>query len=93
MAGRGRDGRELESIYDMAAGVEESAKGIVLGNMLAARESKAVVFTEFSPTLEHLRRVCERHRRALRVIQRRAYRAPRRTAAIAHFRDHARVLL
>src|ERR1039458_8181942 len=53
--------RELETIFDLAAGVEESAKGIQLGKMLAARQSKAVVFTEFFPTLDHLRRVCEQH--------------------------------
>jgi superfamily II DNA or RNA helicase len=84
--------RELETIFDMAAGVDESAKGIQLGKMLAARPSKAVVFTEFFPTLDHLRRVCEQHDVPYALFSGELSRAEK-DAAIAQFRDHARVLL
>jgi SNF2 family DNA or RNA helicase len=84
--------RELETIFDLAASVEESAKGIQLGKMLAARQSKAVVFTEFFPTLDHLRRVCERHDIPYALFSGELSRAEK-DAAIAQFRDHARVLL
>jgi superfamily II DNA or RNA helicase len=84
--------RELEAIFDLAGGVEESAKGIQLGAMLAARRSKTVVFTEFLPTLDHLRRVCERHDVPYAFFSGELSRAEK-DAAIAHFRDHARVLL
>jgi SNF2 family DNA or RNA helicase len=84
--------RELEAIFDLAASVDESAKGIQLGKMLAARQSKAVVFTEFFPTLDHLRRVCEQHDVPYAFFSGELSRAEK-DAAIAHFRDHARVLL
>ncbi len=57
---RAEDRRELETILDLAYAVEESAKGARLGDMLSAHAGKAVVFTEFIPTLEHLRYVCEK---------------------------------
>jgi len=84
--------RELETIFELAAGVDESAKGIQLGQMLAARQSKAVVFTEFFPTLDHLMRVCEQHDVPYSFFSGELSRADK-DAAIAHFRDHARVLL
>ena len=62
---------ELEAILDLAAGVEESGKGTQLGKMLAAHPGKAVVFTEFVATLDHLRRVCEERGISLRDLQRR----------------------
>ena len=84
--------RELEAIFDMAASVDESAKGIQLGKMLAARQSKTVVFTEFFPTLDHLRRVCEQHDVPYAFFNGELSRAEK-DAAIAAFRDHARVLI
>jgi SNF2 family DNA or RNA helicase len=84
--------RELEAIFDLAAGVDESAKGIQLGKMLAARQSKTVVFTEFFPTLDHLRRVCQQHDIPYAFFNGELSRAEK-DAAIAQFRDHARVLL
>jgi len=84
--------RELETIYDMASRLQESAKGMQLASMLAARQSKAVVFTEFLPTLEHLRQVCEQHHIAYALFSGDLSRAAK-DAAIAHFRDHAAVLL
>jgi len=84
--------RELETIFDLAASIDESAKGIQLGKMLAARPSKAVVFTEFFPTLDHLRRVCEQHDISYALFSGELSRAEK-DAAIAQFRDHARVLL
>jgi SNF2 family DNA or RNA helicase len=84
--------RELEAILDLAAGVGESAKGIQLARMLASRQGKAVVFTEFLPTLEHLRRVCDLHNVSYACFSGELSRAEK-DAAIAHFRDHADVLL
>lgn len=87
-AGRG----ELEAIFDLAASVDESSKGIQLGRMLAARPGKAVVFTEFFPTLDHLRRVCDQHDVSYALFSGELSRAEK-DAAIAQFRDHTRVLL
>ncbi len=87
-AGRG----ELEAILDLAASVDDSAKGIQLARMLAARPGKAVVFTEFLPTLEHLRRICELHNVPYACFSGELSRAEK-DAAIAQFRDHADVLL
>ena len=84
--------RELETIHYMAADIRESAKGIQLARMLSARPSKAVVFTEFLPTLEHLRRLCEEHAIPYALFSGDLSRAEK-DSAITHFRDHARVLL
>ena len=84
--------RELEAIYDLAISVEDSAKGIQLGKMLAARQGKAVVFTEFFPTLDHLRRVCDQHDISYALFSGELSRAEK-DGAIARFRDQARVLL
>ena len=50
------------------------------------------MFTEFLPTLDHLRRVCERHDVPYAFFSGELSRAEK-DAAISHFRDHARVLL
>src|SRR5437588_8002013 len=55
------DRRDLEAIFDLVCRIEESGKGTQLGRMLSAHAGKAVVFTEFTPTLEHLSQVCEQH--------------------------------
>jgi SNF2 family DNA or RNA helicase len=82
----------LEAILDMASGIEESGKGTQLARMLAAHPGKSVVFTEFLPTLEHLRLVCEAHGISYSVFSGDLSR-PEKDAAIARFRDHASVLL
>jgi SNF2 family DNA or RNA helicase len=84
--------RSLEDILDVASGIEESAKGSQLAQMLAAHAGKSVVFTEFLPTLEHLRRVCDQHGISCSVFSGDLSRAEK-DAAIARFRDHASVLL
>jgi SNF2 family DNA or RNA helicase len=84
--------RALEAILDAASGIEESGKGMQLARMLAARPGKAVVFTEFLPTLEHLRAVCGQHGISYSVFSGDLSRAEK-DAAIASFRDHASVLL
>src|SRR6266550_3590979 len=55
------DRRELEAILDLASGVDRSGKGAQLASMLSTHPAKAVVFTEFLPTLDHLARVCDEH--------------------------------
>lgn len=84
--------RALDAILDAASGIEESGKGMQLARMLAARPGKAVVFTEFLPTLEHLRAVCGQHGISYSVFSGDLSRAEK-DAAIASFRDHASVLL
>jgi len=86
------DRRELEEILEMVSAIEESGKGTQLGRMLAAHPGKAVVFTEFVPTLDHLRRICEQHGISYALFSGQLPRAEK-DAAIAHFRDEARVLL
>jgi superfamily II DNA or RNA helicase len=89
---RSEDRGELESILEVAAGIEESGKGRQLGEMLSAHSGKAVVFTEFIDTLEHLARVCE-ERGISHSIFRGDFSRAEKDAAVAHFRDEARVLL
>jgi SNF2 family DNA or RNA helicase len=60
--------------------------------MLASRPGKVVVFTEFIPTLEHLARTCESAGIHHSLFSGDLSRAEK-DAAIARFRDHARVLL
>jgi len=86
------DRQELEAILDLASGIEESGKGAQLGRMLSAHPGKAVVFTEFVPTLDHLARVCEQHGISYSLFSGDFSRAEK-DAAIALFRDQARVLL
>jgi len=89
---RAEDRRELETILDLASGVEDSAKGARLGGMLSEHPGKAVVFTEFLPTLDHLRHVCEARGIRYSLFSGDLSRAEK-DAAIARFRDEARVLL
>jgi SNF2 family DNA or RNA helicase len=89
---RAGDRRELEAILELASGVEESGKGTQLGRMLAAHPGKAVVFSEFVPTLDHLRRICEQHGISYALFSGHLPRAEK-DAAVAYFRDEARVLL
>jgi superfamily II DNA/RNA helicase len=60
--------------------------------MLDAHPGKAVVFTEFVATLDHLQRVCEQ-RGISHVIFKGELSRAEKDAAIARFRDEARVLL
>jgi len=89
---RAGDRRELEEIFEVVSGLGESAKAAQLGRMLAARGGKAVVFTEFLPTLDYLRRVCELHHVSYALFSGDMARAEK-DAAVAAFRDHSRVLL
>jgi superfamily II DNA or RNA helicase len=84
--------RALEAILDAASGIEESGKGMQLARMLAAHPGKAVVFTEFLPTLEHLRQVCDGHGISCAVFSGDLSRAEK-DAAIVRFRDQSSVLL
>jgi SNF2 family DNA or RNA helicase len=84
--------RWLETILDAASGIEESGKGSQLARMLGAHPGKAVVFTEFIPTLEHLRQVCEEHGISYALFSGDLSRVEK-DSAIARFRDQASVLL
>jgi SNF2 family DNA or RNA helicase len=86
------DRGELEAILELASGVAESGKGAQLARMLAGHPGKAVVFTEFVPTLDYLRRVCDEHGISCAVFSGDLARAEK-DAAIARFRDEARVLV
>ena len=86
------DRPELEAILDLAWAVEESSKGAQLGRMLAAHPGKAVVFTEFIPTLDHLARICEDRGISYSLFSGDLSRAEK-DAAIARFRDQTHVLL
>ncbi len=90
--GAAGDRRELEAILEVAAGVGESGKAARLVHMLEARAGKGVVFTEFLPTLDYLRRVCEAGGISYALFSGDMARAEK-DAAIARFRDHSRVLL
>ena len=89
---RADDRRDLETILDLASGVEDSSKGVRLGEMLSANPGKAVVFTEFIPTLAHLKQVCERRGIPYALFSGDLSRADK-DAAITRFRDEAQVLL
>ena len=89
---RAGDRQELEAILEVAAGVGESGKAARLGHMLATHGGKAVVFTEFLPTLDYLRRVCEAGGISYALFSGDMARAEK-DAAIARFRDHSRALL
>jgi len=84
--------RTLEAILDAASAIEESGKGVQLARMLAAHPGKAVVFTEFLPTLAYLRQVCDEHGISCAWFSGELSRAEK-DAAIARFRDQAGVLL
>ena len=87
-----RDVSELESILDVASRVGEGSKGIQLGEMLAGRKAKTVVFTEFVPTLEHLAEICRRRGIRYALFSGDLSRGDK-DAAISRFRDEADVLL
>jgi len=86
------DRRELEAILDLASGADENSKGTQLARMLSAHSGKAVVFTEFIPTLEHLQRVCQEHGISCSLFSGELSRMEK-DAAIARFRDQSKVLL
>lgn len=86
------DRRELEAMLDVAAQVAASGKGLQLGRMLAERQAKTVVFTEFGATLEHLAAICEQHGLRYSLFSGEMSKSEK-DAAIAHFRDEAQVLL
>jgi SNF2 family DNA or RNA helicase len=86
------DRHELETLLDLCSAVDQSSKGEQLGRMLAAHSGKAVVFTEFIPTLDYLAAVCERYAIPFATFSGDLSRAAK-DAAIANFRDHCRVLL
>jgi superfamily II DNA or RNA helicase len=89
---RAGDRPELEAILELVSSLGESGKAVQLGRMLEARGGKAVVFTEFLPTLDYLRRVCEMHGISYSLFSGDLSRGEK-DAAIARFRDHSRVLL
>jgi SNF2 family DNA or RNA helicase len=86
------DVSELESILDVASRVGDGSKGMQLGEMLAARKAKTVVFTEFVPTLEHLAEVCRRRNIRYTLFSGDISRTDK-DSAIARFRDETDVLL
>src|SRR5580658_9398168 len=87
-----RDVSELESILDLASRIGDGSKGFQLGEMLAGRKAKTVVFTEFVPTLEHLAEICRRRGIRYALFSGDLSRGDK-DAAIARFRDEADVLL
>ena len=86
------DRRELEAMQEVAAQVSWTGKGLQLGRMLAERQAKTVVFTEFTATLEHLQEVCRQHSLRYAVFSGEMSKAEK-DAAIARFHDEATVLL
>ena len=86
------DRRELERIQELASQLPSTGKSVQLGRMLAEGPGKTVVFTEFTPTLEHLADVCSRSSVRYALFRGDMSRADK-DAAIAHFRDDADVLL
>lgn len=87
-----KEKRELSGIQEAVSRIRTSAKGNHLGDMLASHSGKIVVFTEFTPTLDHLAEICQQrsipYARFSGDLSR-----PEKDAAIARFRDDARVLL
>lgn len=86
------DRRELEAMQEIADQVPWTGKGLQLGRMLAERDTKTVVFTEFTATLSHLAAICAEHSVPY-VLFSGDMAKPEKDAAIAAFRDEARVLL
>ncbi len=84
--------RELGTIMDMASSVGTGSKGAHLARMLANHAGKVVVFTEFSPTLEHLKGVLDEHAISHSVFSGELSRAEK-DAAITRFRDDVNVLI
>jgi superfamily II DNA or RNA helicase len=86
------DRRELEAIQEVAAQVSWTGKGLQLGRMLAERDAKVVVFTEFTVTLEHLADICEQHSLRYALFSGDMSKADK-DAAIDRFRGEINVLL
>ena len=86
------DRLELETMEEIAGQVAWTGKGLQLGRMLAERDAKTVVFTEFTATLEHLAEICEQHSLSYVLFSGEMSKAEK-DAAIARFRDEAKVLL
>jgi superfamily II DNA or RNA helicase len=91
-AAAGGNRRTLEQIHEAAASIQDSGKGLRLGEMLAAHSGKSVVFTDFVQTLEYLERICLRHGIRYASFRGDLSRAEK-DAAIARFRDEVPVLL
>jgi len=89
---RADDRRALEAMQEIACQVSWTGKGLQLGRMLAERDTKTVVFTEFTATLTHLSEICEAHSLS-HVLFSGDMSKPEKDAAIASFRDEARILL
>jgi SNF2 family DNA or RNA helicase len=87
-----KDRQELMHIHEAAADIREGGKAEQLGKMLAARQGKVVVFTEFIPTLEHLGQICRQHGVPCVQFSGELSRAEK-DAAVARFRDEVDVLL
>ena len=87
-----KEKRELSLIQEAVSRIPTSAKGDQLGDMLASQSGKIVVFTEFAPTLDHLAEICQ-HRSIPYARFSGDLPRPEKDAAIARFRDDARVLL
>ena len=88
----GGDRGELEAIQELSAQIGDSSKAARLGQMLAARSGKIVVFTEFTATLDYLVRIAEQHSVPCARFAGDMTRAEK-DAAMARFRDEAEVLL
>jgi len=86
------DRRELEAIQEVAAQVSWTGKGLQLGRMLVERAAKTVVFTEFTATLQHLAQICDQHALPYVLFSGEMSKAEK-DAAIARFREQARILL
>ena len=86
------DRLKLEAMEEIAGQVAWTGKGLQLGRMLAERDAKTVVFTEFTATLEHLAEICEQHSLSYVLFSGEMSKAEK-DAAIARFRDEAKVLL
>jgi len=87
-----RDRSDLEAMQEVAGQVSWSGKGLQLGRMLAERDAKTVVFTEFQATLDHLAAICEQHSLSYVLFSGEMSKADK-DAAVARFRDEANVLL
>jgi SNF2 family DNA or RNA helicase len=87
-----KEKKELSEINEIVSRIRSSGKGDQLGDMLASHSGKIVVFTEFAPTLDHLAEICQQRSISFARFSGDLPR-PEKDAAIARFRDEARVLL
>ncbi|MBI3684299.1 MAG: DEAD/DEAH box helicase [Acidobacteria bacterium] len=86
------DRRLLEEVQEIASQVLYSGKGLRLARMLSDLPGKAVVFTEFTPTLDHLAEICKQQGVRYALFRGDMSRGEKDTA-IRLFRDEADVLL